>query len=112
MLQQALAGELNLTVARSENAGVGSLPRIDRSIAVVDAPSWGWLPALTFTGSLGILLLALASSLARLNANNAPVFMWAGLIVLFVPIAGRLLSADPTRRERIGLVIVLGLGLY
>ena len=76
------------------------------------AQSWGWVPALSLTSASGLLLLAMANSSARLEFEWAPALMYAGLTLLFVPVAARLFSAAPARRERIGLVVVLGLSLY
>jgi len=80
--------------------------------AVPSAESWGWLPALALTSASGLLLIALANSSARFESEWAPVLMYAGLLALFVPVAARLFSAAPSRRERMGLVLVLGLSLY
>lgn len=80
--------------------------------AIAHAQSWGWFPALSVTSASGLLLLALADSSARVESEWAPVLMYAGLLMLFVPVAARLLSAAPSRRERIGLVVILGLSLF
>jgi hypothetical protein len=80
--------------------------------AIPHAESWGWLPTLSLTSASGLLLLALADSSARLEFEWAPVLMYAGLLALFVPVAARLLSDLPWRRERIGLIVILGLSLY
>lgn len=40
------------------------------------------------------------------------MLFWAGLVVVFAPVAFRLLSRDATRTERLGLVAVLGFALY
>ena len=37
---------------------------------------------------------------------------WLGLVVLYLPIALRLLKEDVSRDERIGLVVILGVALY
>ncbi len=74
--------------------------------------SWGWLPALSLTSASGLLLVAIANTLSRSIAGQYDGLLWAGLLIMIVPIAARLASAAPTRRERIGLIILIGLGLY
>lgn len=71
-----------------------------------------WLPALSLTSASGLLLVAIADTLSRSMAGQYDGLLWVGLLIMIVPIAARLASAAPTRRERIGLVILLGLGLY
>jgi hypothetical protein len=78
----------------------------------VEAWQWGWLPALSVVGACGLLLVATAYTGARMGMWWSPVLQWAGEIVLFAPLAGRLLSRRPTREERVGLVVVLGVLLY
>lgn len=73
---------------------------------------WGWLPALSVVSALGLLLVALADTAARQTMGVAAPLFWAGLLVLFVPPFIRLTVSAASRRERIGLVMVLGLGFY
>ncbi len=81
-------------------------------VALLTADSWGWLPALSLTSALGVSLEALADEAARVAVQGAELLFWFGLLVLFLPIAWRLLSPGPTRWERISLLIVLGIALY
>jgi hypothetical protein len=76
------------------------------------ADPWGWLPTLSLTCALGLLLVALADSDARGARGSAALLFWAGLLVLFVPVALRLGSSRVVRCERIELVALLALGLY
>ena len=79
---------------------------------IARAESWGWLPALTFTSACGLLLFAFANSTARFGSEWATALLYAGLLTLFVPVAARLLSAAPSRQERIGIIVVLAGILY
>jgi hypothetical protein len=83
-----------------------------RSAAPARVTDWGWLPALSLTGAVGLFLLALADNRARETDGSATVLFWGGLLLLFLPIAFRSVSAAANRRERLGLVVILGLGLY
>jgi hypothetical protein len=81
-------------------------------IDAASARALGWLPALSLVAALGVLVIALADNSARVNAPLAEPLFWIGLLVLFVPIAARLSMPGLTRQESIGLVVILGLGLY
>lgn len=76
------------------------------------ATNWGWLPALTLNSSLGLLLVAFATTLARSGNPWAEPLLWVGLGLLFLPIAARILLVEAERHERIGLLLVLGIALY
>src|SRR3954466_7819355 len=87
-------------------------PLIDPLAAAPLAASWGWLPALSLLSAFGLLLGALANNGARAGAAWSGVLLWAGLLLLFVPSAVRLIAPEAERPERIGLVLLLGMGLY
>jgi len=72
----------------------------------------GWLPALSLTCAIGVLLVALAYEAGRLTFPWADSLFWVGLLVLFLPVAWRILSSAPARRERILLLLLLGSALY
>ncbi len=87
-------------------------PLIDPLVAAPLASSWGWLPALSLLSAFGLLLVALANNGARAGAAWSDVLFWAGLLLLFVPAAVRLIAPAAERPERIALVLLLGIGLY
>jgi uncharacterized membrane protein YhaH (DUF805 family) len=72
----------------------------------------GWLPALSVIVSLGLLEVAIADTAARRGVGSAELLFWIGLLVIFVPVAWRLLVREATEWERAGLVALLGVGLY
>lgn len=74
--------------------------------------SWGWLPEIAVLQAAGLLFLAWAFVEARASAASSELLFWMGLTILILPTAFRLASAEPTRRERIGLVLLLGMSLY
>ena len=74
--------------------------------------AWGWLPVLSLTSAVGVFLGALAGYAGRVASQWTDLLFWLGLFVLFLPIALRLLSPKPARRERIVLLLMLGSALY
>ena len=84
------------------------------SSAVTGATSdrWGWFPALSLTSAVGVFLVALADNAGRVSLPWAEVLWWFGLVALFLPIAWRLFLRRPARRERIALLVMLGMALY
>ncbi len=75
-------------------------------------PTWGWLAPLALVAALGLLILAVAYSIARGGSSLAEPLFWAAFVIIGAPILVRLVSSAPSVRERIGLVIVLGLALF
>ncbi len=82
-----------------------------RAESLVGGP-WGWLPVISLVSALALVLVALAYNGARTVAWWTDLPFWFGLVCLFVPVAGRLLSGEATRQERLGLVCLFGMGLY
>jgi len=73
---------------------------------------WGWLPVLSVTIALGVFLVAVGAEAGRVSSWWAEPLFWLGLIVIFVPVAARIISPKPVRQERIALLVMLGCGLY
>jgi hypothetical protein len=73
---------------------------------------WGWLPELSVICTFGLLLVAVAYTGARLGSTGLLPLFWLGILIIYIPITVRIASHHASRRERIGLVILLGLGLY
>lgn len=73
---------------------------------------WGLFPLLSLVGMCGLALVAFADIGGRDNAGWATPLFWVALLVLFVPVALRLLAVGASRGERIGLVAMLGGALY
>ncbi len=72
----------------------------------------GWSPFIILLAACGLLASSFADTLGRLNEGGAYVLFWAGLCLIALPPAVRLLMRQTTRGERIVLSAVLGLGLY
>ncbi len=64
--------------------------------------------------ALGLASVAVADAASRHGYaySKASVFFWLGLLLIFVPIAVRVLMPGTDRQERLTLVIVLGFALY
>jgi len=92
--------------------GASAQPAPVRPLAATSAAGWGRLPALSLLSAFALLLIAIANNRARAGADWSDVLFWAGLLLLFVPLATRLVAPVPERSERIGLVALLGMGLY
>ena len=73
---------------------------------------WGQLPLLCLAVALALFLIAIADMGARNQTSWAEPLFWVGLLLMFMPIALRMIGTDVSRRERIGLVIILGMALY
>lgn len=74
--------------------------------------SWGLFPALTLLNGGALILTALAFNASRNGETWAIPLFWLSLLIMFAPTAMRLSSSAIARRERIGLIVVLGLALY
>ncbi|HEY6542087.1 MAG TPA: hypothetical protein VIZ18_14180, partial [Ktedonobacteraceae bacterium] len=74
--------------------------------------SWRWLTILSLTTAIGILLVAAAFEAGRLASSLADPLFWTGLMVIYMPIAARIFSAQPSRQERLALLIFLAVALY
>ena len=72
------------------------------------------MSAVALCAALGLVSVAVADVASRhgyLYAKASP-FFWLGLLVIFVPIAFRVLMQDTDRQERLTLVVLLGVALY
>jgi hypothetical protein len=74
--------------------------------------SLGAMPWLALVAALGMILVALGNNAARESDSGLQPLFWAGLAVIYAPIAFRLLGAAAERPERIALVLTLGISLF
>jgi hypothetical protein len=72
----------------------------------------GWLPLLSVSSGAGVALCTLGDALSRSTRSASQLPFWAGLLIIVVPIGLRLYSAAASRRERLCLVVLLGMALY
>lgn len=99
-------------VEHSSSIRKSVLLHMSRMNVALKANNWGYLPILSLVAAIGLYLLAIANTEARLGKSWAELLFWMGLSVLFIPITARLFTQSAARKERISLVILLGLGLY
>jgi hypothetical protein len=70
------------------------------------------LPVIAALVMFGLLAVACANLVAARGALWADPLFFVGLLLIVVPIALRLFAERPTRHERLGLVILLGMALF
>lgn len=70
------------------------------------------LPVIALLAAIGLFLCSLANALSRATLAPSPLIYWVGLLVIALPVFFRLSSTKPTYRERLGLILLLGLALY
>lgn len=71
-----------------------------------------WFPVLALLAGFALVVVAGADTAARSGRFWAEPLFWSGLLLLFVPCALRLFSLEASRRERLGVVSLLGAALY
>lgn len=90
---------------------VQELPRMgDRSVR--DAKAQTWAPPFALLTAVALLLIAIAYTGSRMATAWAAPLFWLSYGMILIPVCVRLTLAQVARSERIGLVVVLGLGLY
>lgn len=72
----------------------------------------GAMPLLALVAAAGLIAIALGNNLAREGRPGGQPLFWAGLVLIYAPIAYRLLGGTAGRGERLGLVLTLALSLY
>ena len=103
-----------VVIAPGEAGSLDTTSQETVQLATIGTPArnWGWFPVLSLVSALGLLMIATSYNNARDEAAWAPVLFWIGLLTIFVPIALRFTMNGVSRAEGLGLVSILGLGLY
>ena len=68
--------------------------------------------AIALCTALGLILVAFAELAAREGHSGKNAAFWAGIALIVAPALARLLSSGASRSERLGIALVVGLGLY
>lgn len=69
-------------------------------------------PVLGLAASAGLALIALADADSRRGGSSLSPLFWIGLLLMFTPIAIRVLAPSTSRTQRLALIVVLGMALY
>jgi len=72
----------------------------------------GHLSPIALCAGLGLLACSYANALSRQMLDPNPLILWAGILLIALPILYRLTSRDASPRERLLLVCLLGISLY
>ncbi|HXS32438.1 MAG TPA: hypothetical protein VN758_01525 [Solirubrobacterales bacterium] len=91
---------------------IATRPRVGPGRETRPELRFGFAPLLAVVAALGLLMVAVGNTAARLDETHAQPLFWGGLIVIYAPIALRLFSVSASREERIALAILLGGSLY
>jgi hypothetical protein len=71
------------------------------------------LIALIFLSTAGgLMLVSAADALSRSGHPHGNLLFWLGLLAIFLPVTVRLAAAAPSRNERLGLLVLLGIAAY
>jgi len=62
--------------------------------------------------AVGLLVVAAGFDAGRRDVAWSEPAFWTGIIMVFLPAAARMTAATASRRERIGLIVLVGVGLY
>src|SRR5690349_16647582 len=102
------------TKVKERSRTMGNSLRLNAATSRVKAEktAWGWVPKIALFQSIGLLFMSWVFVKARTTSPSAGLFFWMALAMLILPVAVRLASAEHIRRERIGLILLLGMSLY
>jgi hypothetical protein len=78
----------------------------------VRSSEFGAVGPLAVLAAGGLLMVALGNNAAREEAGGAQALFWGGLLLIYAPIAFRLFSPSASRRECLGLSLLLGASLF
>lgn len=81
-------------------------------VGLREARSWGVLPVFAVIAGGALLVMAGADALSRTGRPGGQALFWIALLLPFTVAAFRLASPAPSRKERVGIVVVLGLTFY
>jgi hypothetical protein len=74
--------------------------------------SVGLVPAVMASTGAGLFLIGLADGQARRDTPLTLPLFWLGILCIVGPVIWRLLDRAPSRNERLGVTVILGLSLY
>lgn len=101
-----------MPLAASLPPPTASRGRFDSPRLAVRRYSLGAAPLLALIAMIGLLIVASANNSARLEQPGSEAAFWAGLLLIYLPIALRLFGRKRNYEERMALVVLLGTALY
>jgi hypothetical protein len=90
----------------------GRRQQISRARRAARVNVLGAAPLLALLAALGLVVIASADTGARLEEVGSEAAFWAGLMLIYLPIALRLFGSSASSSERLALVVILGTALY
>src|ERR1700758_5796348 len=70
------------------------------------------LSLIALLAALGLLIVSVANALSRATLTETSLIYWAGLLLIALPIFYKLSAKEPSYRQRLFLVLLLGAALY
>lgn len=109
-MSEIVTKELSITIdeTKKESAQNTGVFTFDRE----QLGRWGLLPLVSVGVSVSLFMLVIAYYGGRDLAWWAEPLAWIAKLGIFVPAVTRLLASNVAREERIGIVLVLTIGLY
>jgi hypothetical protein len=76
--------------------------------------AYGWLALIVLCSVAGLSVLAVADEASRRQDASVPTYIlfWLGVLLIFIPAAARALASAANPRERLTLIVFLGVALY
>lgn len=96
-------GTIGLYIASPESPTRGS---------AAQSVLWSAEAVLVLVASSGLLMVAFSNYAAIRGVSWSEALFWVGLLMIFAPFTLRLVSPVPTRNQRMGMLLGLGLALY
>jgi hypothetical protein len=113
--QSVASGGLRTPRAPTADGRVAPARRPERAAALKRSDAravWGWLPTLILVSAAALLAVAVGHALGRSGRAGGQPLFWLGVLAPFALASVRLVSRAPSRRERVGIVVVVGMSLY
>jgi hypothetical protein len=78
----------------------------------IEREGWGRFTAISLLGIICLFVVAWGLKAARAGSPHHELIFWIGVITFYLLVAWRLVSPAPSRRERLALILFVGIGLY
>jgi hypothetical protein len=101
-------------VSAAESATAAAPPAEPSTTLAPAEFSLRWVAGVLVCTAAGLVCVGVADALSRAghSYSGALALFWLGLLLVFLPVAFRVLMRDAGLRERLGLIVLLGASLY